>query len=194
MDTTTVIRLVAGILFVIGLVYFDPAPPQSGKVAAVAAALFDDAWNSQGRDSVKECMLERRRVGGAKQYSGATTMRRTLCVFNRTRESFLGLRVAPADTWRMGLKALSEKWSDTRRWHLADSFPWRPHDRHALCHRLDLPGFGEPRAFISSSILGRSVSRPSKASVPACWRCVRGPFTPPIHRSAMNYSFALRNK
>ena len=36
-------------------------------------------------------------------------MRRTLCVFNRTRESFLGLRVAPADTWRMGLKALSEK-------------------------------------------------------------------------------------
>jgi len=35
-------------------------------------------------------------------------MRRTLCVFNRTRESFLGLRVAPADTWRMGLKALSE--------------------------------------------------------------------------------------
>ena len=54
-------------------------------------------------------MLERRRVGGAKQYSGATTMRRTLCVFNRTRESFLGLRVAPADTWRMGLKALAEK-------------------------------------------------------------------------------------
>ena len=54
-------------------------------------------------------MLERRRAGGAKQYSGATTMRRTLCVFNRTRESFLGLRVAPADTWRMGLKALSEK-------------------------------------------------------------------------------------
>jgi uncharacterized protein len=36
-------------------------------------------------------------------------MRRTLCVFNRTRESFLGLRVAPADTWRMGLRALSEK-------------------------------------------------------------------------------------
>jgi hypothetical protein len=36
-------------------------------------------------------------------------MRRTLCVFNRTRESFLGLRVAPADTWQMGLRALSEK-------------------------------------------------------------------------------------
>jgi len=54
-------------------------------------------------------MLDRRRIGGATQYSGATTMRRTLCVFNRTRESFLGLRVAPADTWRMGLKALSEK-------------------------------------------------------------------------------------
>ena len=53
-------------------------------------------------------MLDRRRIGGATQYSGATTMRRTLCVFNRTRESFLGLRVAPADTWRMGLKALSE--------------------------------------------------------------------------------------
>ena len=54
-------------------------------------------------------MLERRRVGGAKQYSGATTMRRTLCVFNRNRESFLGLRVAPADTWRVGLRGLSEK-------------------------------------------------------------------------------------
>ena len=54
-------------------------------------------------------MLEERRGGGAKQSSGARTMRRTLCVFNRTRESFLGLRVAPADTWRMGLKALSEK-------------------------------------------------------------------------------------
>jgi hypothetical protein len=53
--------------------------------------------------------LERRRAGGAKLYSGARTMRRTLCVFNRTRESFLGLRVAPADTWRMGLKALSDK-------------------------------------------------------------------------------------
>ena len=36
-------------------------------------------------------------------------MRRTLCVFNRNRESFLGLRVAPADTWRIGLKGLSEK-------------------------------------------------------------------------------------
>jgi hypothetical protein len=36
-------------------------------------------------------------------------MRRTLCVFNRTRESFLGLRVAPADTWQLGLRALSEK-------------------------------------------------------------------------------------
>jgi len=54
-------------------------------------------------------MSDERRVGGAKKYSGATTMRRTLCVFNRTRESFLGLRVAPADTWRMGMKALSEK-------------------------------------------------------------------------------------
>ena len=53
-------------------------------------------------------MSDERRVGGAKQYSGATTMRRTLCVFNQTRESFLGLRVAPADTWRMGIKALSE--------------------------------------------------------------------------------------
>jgi uncharacterized membrane protein (UPF0127 family) len=31
-------------------------------------------------------------------------MRRTLCVFNRTRESFLGLRVAPADTLFMRLK------------------------------------------------------------------------------------------
>ena len=54
-------------------------------------------------------MLDERRGGGAKQESGASTMRRTLCVFNRTRESFLGLRVAPADTWRMGMKALSEK-------------------------------------------------------------------------------------
>ena len=54
-------------------------------------------------------MFDRRLVGGETQYSGATTMRRTLCVFNRTRESFLGLRVAPADTWRLGLKVLSEK-------------------------------------------------------------------------------------
>jgi hypothetical protein len=52
-------------------------------------------------------MLDERRIGGAKQYSGARTMRRTLCVFNRTRESFLGLRVAPAETWRIGLKAFS---------------------------------------------------------------------------------------
>ena len=54
-------------------------------------------------------MLDRRRVGGETQFSSATTMRRTLCVFNRTRESFLGLRVAPADTWQLGLRALSEK-------------------------------------------------------------------------------------
>jgi len=33
-------------------------------------------------------------------------MRQTLCVFNRNRESFLGLRVAPADTFRMRLKGL----------------------------------------------------------------------------------------
>jgi uncharacterized membrane protein (UPF0127 family) len=31
-------------------------------------------------------------------------MRRTVCVFNRNRESFLGLRVAPADTWIMRMK------------------------------------------------------------------------------------------
>jgi len=31
-------------------------------------------------------------------------MRRTYCVFNRTRESFLGLRVTPADTWLMRLR------------------------------------------------------------------------------------------
>ena len=31
-------------------------------------------------------------------------MRRTYCVFNRTRESFLGLRVASADTWFMRLR------------------------------------------------------------------------------------------
>jgi uncharacterized membrane protein (UPF0127 family) len=33
-------------------------------------------------------------------------MKRTLCVFNRNRESFLGLRVAPADTLTMRLKGL----------------------------------------------------------------------------------------
>jgi hypothetical protein len=33
-------------------------------------------------------------------------MRRTLCVFNRNRESFLGFRVAPADTWRIRLRGL----------------------------------------------------------------------------------------
>ena len=31
---------------------------------------------------------------------------RTVCVFNRNRESFVGLRVVPADTWRMRLKGL----------------------------------------------------------------------------------------
>jgi uncharacterized membrane protein (UPF0127 family) len=31
-------------------------------------------------------------------------MKRSYCVFNRTRESFLGLRVAPADTWLMRLR------------------------------------------------------------------------------------------
>ena len=31
-------------------------------------------------------------------------MRRTVCVFNRNRESFLGLRVAPADTWLARMK------------------------------------------------------------------------------------------
>ena len=33
-------------------------------------------------------------------------MRRTLCVFNRNRESFLALHVAPADTWRMRMQGL----------------------------------------------------------------------------------------
>src|ERR1017187_6708421 len=33
-------------------------------------------------------------------------MRRTLCVFNRNRESCLGLRVAPAGTWWLRLKGL----------------------------------------------------------------------------------------
>jgi uncharacterized membrane protein (UPF0127 family) len=36
-------------------------------------------------------------------------MKRTLCVFNRNRESFLGLRVAPADTLTMRLKGLLGK-------------------------------------------------------------------------------------
>ena len=36
-------------------------------------------------------------------------MKRTLCVFNRTRESFLGLRVARADTLLMRLKGLLGK-------------------------------------------------------------------------------------
>jgi uncharacterized protein len=36
-------------------------------------------------------------------------MRQTLCVFNRNRESFLGLRVAPADTWMTRLKGLLGK-------------------------------------------------------------------------------------
>jgi uncharacterized membrane protein (UPF0127 family) len=33
-------------------------------------------------------------------------MKRTLCVFNRNRESFLGLRVAPANTLKMRLRGL----------------------------------------------------------------------------------------
>jgi uncharacterized membrane protein (UPF0127 family) len=33
-------------------------------------------------------------------------MNRTLCVFNRTRESFLGLRVAPADTFVRRMKGM----------------------------------------------------------------------------------------
>jgi len=36
-------------------------------------------------------------------------MKRTLCVFNRNRESFLGLRVAPADTLPMRLRGLLGK-------------------------------------------------------------------------------------
>jgi uncharacterized membrane protein (UPF0127 family) len=36
-------------------------------------------------------------------------MKKTLCVFNRNRESFLGLRVAPADTLLMRLKGLLGK-------------------------------------------------------------------------------------
>jgi len=35
---------------------------------------------------------------------GETSMRQTYCVFNRTRESFLGLRVTAADTWLMRLR------------------------------------------------------------------------------------------
>jgi uncharacterized membrane protein (UPF0127 family) len=50
-------------------------------------------------------MLDRRRTGGTRQ-SGAKTMKRKLCVFNRTREAFLGLRVAPADTLLLRLKGL----------------------------------------------------------------------------------------
>jgi uncharacterized membrane protein (UPF0127 family) len=38
------------------------------------------------------------------QFAGETGMKRTYCVFNRTRESFLGLRVASADTLLMRLK------------------------------------------------------------------------------------------
>src|SRR5580693_3369160 len=36
-------------------------------------------------------------------------MRQTLCVFNRNREAFLGLRVAPADTLASRLKGLLGK-------------------------------------------------------------------------------------
>ncbi|MGA2715013.1 MAG: DUF192 domain-containing protein, partial [Bryobacteraceae bacterium] len=36
-------------------------------------------------------------------------MKQKLCVFNRNRESFLGLRVAPADTLLMRLKGLLGK-------------------------------------------------------------------------------------
>ena len=42
---------------------------------------------------------------GGRGTTDATTMR-TVCVFNRNRESFVGLRVVPADTWRMRLKGL----------------------------------------------------------------------------------------
>ena len=54
-------------------------------------------------------MLERRRAAGRGNMRVTTNMRRTLCVFNRNRESFLGLRVAPADTFRTRLKGLLGK-------------------------------------------------------------------------------------
>jgi len=41
---------------------------------------------------------------GAREQWGVNAMRRTVCVFNRNRESFLGLRVAPADTWLMRMR------------------------------------------------------------------------------------------
>jgi len=50
------------------------------------------------------------RVGSTVGEPGGTksekTMKQKLCVFNRNRESFLGLRVAPADTLLMRLKGL----------------------------------------------------------------------------------------
>jgi uncharacterized membrane protein (UPF0127 family) len=49
-------------------------------------------------------MGKQRRVGGASAIFGYEDMRRRLCVYNRTRESFLGLRVAPADTFLARLK------------------------------------------------------------------------------------------
>ena len=50
-------------------------------------------------------MVDRAPGVGGRGTTDATTMR-TVCVFNRNRESFVGLRVVPADTWRMRLKAL----------------------------------------------------------------------------------------
>jgi uncharacterized protein len=56
-----------------------------------------------------ERVFERHRTEGARQYPDEKTMKRTLCVFNRNRESFLGLRVAPADTLTMRLRGLLGK-------------------------------------------------------------------------------------
>jgi uncharacterized protein len=54
----------------------------------------------------KSCMLD---PSPAKRYGNILvkkTIKRTLCVFNRNRESFLGLRVAPADTLLLRLEGL----------------------------------------------------------------------------------------
>jgi len=75
----------------------------------VAAAPLDGADNRQGRDKRERSVCWRDAGSAGETQFGCDNYETNLCVFNRTAESFLGLRVAPADTWQLGLRALSEK-------------------------------------------------------------------------------------
>ena len=100
MDNTTVIRIMAGVLFAIVFVFL--IQRRRKKPSDGAAREFLPGNRDGGP-------CDEKRAGPAPGGRGRShyrvkAMKRTLCVFNRNRESFLGLRVAPADTLIMRLK------------------------------------------------------------------------------------------